>query len=216
MKTLKYFLMPLMALMMLSCTPSAHTYPPGHGILKGNEFLYNEYTEDETSIVCVKLYTDLYIYSMERRVAFPGYAFLCMGESKEITENIGGNVYETVDYDRFLYNAQLFRFSIDEQNSTITLEYTDPAVLPDILNDSAEYESLMESYYPEDFDLAGQPFVGEGGKLVLDRIADDTIGEDGDYYDYDYSLEIDGVTYLLKASNSNRGIPNINEDNTTY
>lgn len=141
---------------------------------------------------------------------------MCMGESKEITENIGGNVYVTVDYDRFLYNAQLFRFSIDEQNSTITLEYTDPAVLPDILNDPAEYESLMESYYPEDFDLAGQPFVGEGGKLVLNRIADDTIGEEGDYYDYDYSLEIYGVTYLLKASNSNRGIPNINEDNTTY
>ena len=195
------FTIAAIAFMGNGCTPSAMPYPPGHGCLLGNEFAYryhDDYADiNETSTVNIKLFTDLRIHSMERRMDFTDYAFMFIGKVVPTYELAYGNVYVmTGDPECILQHAQTFKCSVSEDSKTIVLSYVDPSELPEVLNDPVEYKDyILDNYYTDDFDLSSKLFINEG-EIVLK--AADYEDEGKDYTRSDFVLEWDGKEYILE------------------
>jgi len=182
----------------VGCTPASYPYPPGHGCLLGDEFVYYEKPQHIEEYVIIKLFTRLNIHSMERRIDFSDYAF--MYELKKIPYEvpIPGKENEFIArYRDTLCYAQTFKFSVSDDDKTIVLSYVDPAGLPGELGDVEEYKdgllSLLNDY--DDFDLSSKLFINEG-EIVLK--AADYEDEGRNHTDFDFVFEWDGKEYILE------------------
>lgn len=199
--TNKIFMSALVAVIVsfaVSCTPASYQYPRGHGCLLGYEFTYYEYPQEIEKYAVIKLFTELNINSMERRVDFTDYAFMYELKKIPYDEPVPGKENEfIVHYRDTLCHAQTFRCSVSGDDKTIVLSYVDPDELPGELGDVEEYKngllSLLNDY--DDFDLSSKLFINEG-EIVLK--AADYEDEGRDYTDFDFVLEWDGKEYILE------------------